>query len=137
MGSSQNSNFFRLPTLQRANISCKKSKFRASASLNPGGFSWNDIVQSFQNGSKRFWLKFGDVVKKETGFDLEDANRKVVEFVEKIKDEANKIGAELERLRTEGVPAFVSWNRWERWKVIYPLFAEKMIFNLFKVASYN
>lgn len=125
MGSSQNSNFFRLPTLQRANISCKKSKFRASASLNPGGFSWNDIVQSFQNGSKRFWLKFGDVVKKETGFDLEDANRKVVEFVEQVRDEGNKSRDEFERFRNVGIPAFVNWNRWERWKVIYLLFTGK------------
>ncbi|XP_028801924.1 ATP-dependent zinc metalloprotease FTSH 12, chloroplastic isoform X1 [Neltuma alba] len=119
LGTYQNSKFFRLTALHGPKISRKKSKLRASASSNPGGtggFPWSDISRSFQNGSKRFWLKFGDAVRNETGFDLEDANRKVVEFTEQVKDEANKSRAELERFRTEGVPAFVHWNRWERWK---------------------
>ncbi|KAF7824391.1 ATP-dependent zinc metalloprotease FTSH 12, chloroplastic isoform X1 [Senna tora] len=120
-GTSQNSNYFRLTTLQRSKIPRRKSKFRALASANPNGangFSWSDISRSFQNGSKRFWLKFGEMVEKETGFDLEDANGKVSQFVGQVRDEVKKSGAELDRFRTEGVPAFVSWNQWERWKDI-------------------
>ena len=57
-------------------------------------------------------------MKKETGFDLEDANVKVGEFVGRAKEGVSKGRGELERFRTELVPEFVSWNRWERWKVI-------------------
>lgn len=120
-GASKNSNYFRLTPLKGSKIPRRKSKFRALAFPNPDGadgFSWSDISRSFQNGSKRFWLKFGEMVKKETGFSLENANGKVAQFVGQVRDGAKKSGAELERFRTQGVPAFVSWNRWERWKVI-------------------
>lgn len=120
-GTSQNSNHFRLTTLKGSKIPRRKSNFRALASANPDGadgFSWSDVSRSFQNGSRRFWLKFGETVKKETDFDLEEANEKVAQFVGQVREEAEKSGAELEKLKTQGVPAFVSWNRWERWKVI-------------------
>ena len=49
---------------------------------------------------------------------MEDANVKVGEFVGRAKEGVNKGWGELEQFRTELVPEFVSWNRWERWKVI-------------------
>ncbi|KAI4323236.1 hypothetical protein L6164_022858 [Bauhinia variegata] len=120
-GTSQYSNLFRLTKPQRSKISRRKPKFRALASANPNGadgFSWSQFSRSFQLGSKRFWLKFGEMVKKETGFDLEDANEKVGEFVEQVRDGLKTSGAEVERFRTQWIPEFISWNRWERWKDI-------------------
>nr|POE95192.1 atp-dependent zinc metalloprotease ftsh 12, chloroplastic [Quercus suber] len=67
---------------------------------------------------------------------LEDANVKVGEFVGRAKEGVSKgqgefVGrakegvskgqGELEQFRTELVPEFVSWNQWERWKVISAL----------------
>ena len=49
---------------------------------------------------------------------LEDANVKVGEFVGRAKEGVSKGRGVLERFRTELVPEFVSWNWWERWKVI-------------------
>ena len=43
---------------------------------------------------------------------------KVGEFVGRAKEGVSKGRGELERFRTELVPKFVSWNRWEHWKVI-------------------
>nr|POE62022.1 atp-dependent zinc metalloprotease ftsh 12, chloroplastic [Quercus suber] len=48
---------------------------------------------------------------------LEDANVKVGEFVGRAKEGVSKGWGELERFRTELVLEFVSWNRWERWKL--------------------
>ena len=55
-------------------------------------------------------MKLAESVKKETGFDLEDANVKVDEFVGRVKEEMSKAGDELEQFRTKFVPKFVSWN---------------------------
>lgn len=62
-------------------------------------------------------MQFGGLVKRETGFDLEDANSKVKEFVGRIAGAAKKGEDGLVRFRTEFCPEFVNWNRWERWKV--------------------
>lgn len=59
----------------------------------------------------------GESVKKETGFDVEAANVKARELVQRVLDELKKGQSELTRLRTEFVPAFVDWNQWENWKV--------------------
>lgn len=82
----------------------------------PDGFSWQSLTRSIRRGSERFWSDFGESVKKETGFDLKEANVTVGEFVGRIGDGLKKGGTELERFRTELLPEFVSWNRWERWK---------------------
>ncbi|KAI9161766.1 hypothetical protein LWI28_020493 [Acer negundo] len=58
----------------------------------------------------------GESVKKETGFDFDEANVKVSELVGRVKGELKKGESELTRFRTELVPAFVEWNRWELWK---------------------
>lgn len=57
-------------------------------------------------------------MKKETGFDLNEAIMKVDELVDRVKDGVKKGDDELTRFRTELLPQFVEWNRWERWKVM-------------------
>ena len=112
---------FKLPKNPRSKNSHHRPNFRVLASASPNGsdgFSWLRLTQSVRRGSERLWSKLGESVKKETGFDLEDANVKVGEFVGRAKEGVSKGRGELERFRTELVPEFVSWNRWERWKVI-------------------
>lgn len=74
----------------------KKPKFHVSASSNPDGSGWT-----------RFSQYFNDSLKKETGFDLKDANVKLSGFVGRVQDSVSKT-------RTE----FLNWNEWQRWKVI-------------------
>ncbi|CAN6684230.1 unnamed protein product [Malus baccata var. baccata] len=110
---------FNLPTKHRPKISRQKPTFRVMASVNsngPDGFSWQSLTRSIRRGSERFWSDFGESVKKETGFDLKEANVTVGAFVGRVGDGLKKGGTELERFRTELLPEFVSWNRWERWK---------------------
>ncbi|XP_027354051.1 ATP-dependent zinc metalloprotease FTSH 12, chloroplastic isoform X2 [Abrus precatorius] len=75
-------------------------KFRTSATAD--GSSW------LQRGSRRFWVKFGEMVKKETGFDLKEG----VSNVDGVSVD------ELRRIGTHSLSQFVDWNRWERWKNI-------------------
>ncbi|KAF5477314.1 hypothetical protein F2P56_003963 [Juglans regia] len=116
---SHSSFLFKLPIKHRLGNSRQRHFFRVLASSNPNGsdgFSWLILTQSVRRGSERFWTKLGESVKKETGFGFEDANVKVGEFVGRVRGGVRKGGAELERFRTELVPEFVNWNRWERWK---------------------
>lgn len=53
-------------------------------------------------------------MKKETRFDLDD----VMVRVDKISGRARDT---LERLNSELRPQFVSWNKWENWKVYFKL----------------
>ena len=57
---------------------------------------------------------------------LADANVKVGEFVVWAKEGVSKGRGELKRFRIELVPEFVSWNRWEHWKVF--LYFETLLF---------
>ncbi|KAL6283152.1 hypothetical protein ACE6H2_014081 [Prunus campanulata] len=112
---------FNLPTKHRPKTSREKPTFRVMGSANSNGsdgFSWGSLTQSIRRGSERFWSNFGESVKKETGFDLKDANVKVGEYVGRVEGGLKKGRTELERFKTELVPEFVSWNRWERWKDI-------------------
>ncbi|GLT31963.1 hypothetical protein SLA2020_066600 [Shorea laevis] len=108
--------FFQLPTKSRPKICRKRLTFRASSSGNSNGFSWQRLAWSLRVGSERFWSNIGESVKKETGFDLDEANVKVSEFGRSVKEVVKKGEGEFARFRTELVPEFVSWNRWERWK---------------------
>ena len=104
----------KLPKNPRSKNSHHRPNFRVLASANPNGsdgFSWLRLTHSVRRGSERLWSKLGESVKKETGFDLEDANVKVGEFVGRAKEGVSKGRGELERFRTELVPEFVSWNR--------------------------
>lgn len=57
-------------------------------------------------------------MKKETGFDVEEAGAKARELAGKVMERVMMYDDEITRLRTELLPAFLQWNRWERWKVI-------------------
>lgn len=56
-------------------------------------------------------------MKKETGFDVEDAKVRASEFANNANDSAMKGQAQLDRFRFELFPEFIEWNRWELWKV--------------------
>ncbi|KAK1589407.1 hypothetical protein Q3G72_033695 [Acer saccharum] len=100
----------------RPRISRQRPVFRVCSSANPDGFSWQSLRRSVRVGSERLWSKMGESVKKETGFDFDEANVKVSELVGRVKGELKKGESELTRFRTELVPAIVEWNRWELWK---------------------
>ncbi|KAG2396909.1 ATP-dependent zinc metalloprotease FTSH 12 [Vigna angularis] len=85
----------------------RKLRFRVSATAEPDGASWS---QSLRRGSQRFWINFGEMVKKETGLDFQNSSVKNVAEV--------MSGDELRRFGTQWVSRFVDWNRWERWKNI-------------------
>ncbi|GAY42487.1 hypothetical protein CUMW_067240 [Citrus unshiu] len=111
--------FLQIPTKHRPRISRQKPVFRVYSSANsnvPGGFSWQRLARSVLVGSERFSSKLGESVKKETGFDLNEAIMKVDELVDRVKDGVKKGDDELTRFRTELLPQFVEWNRWERWQ---------------------
>ncbi|KAI8011682.1 hypothetical protein LOK49_LG06G00056 [Camellia lanceoleosa] len=120
----QNLLFFRpfspLPSNYRPKLSRQKQLFpRAFASSNPngpGGFSWLSLSQSIRRGSERFLSKFGDSVKKETGFDLEDVNVRASGLVDRIQEVAKNGETEFNRFWSELVPEFINWNKWDRWK---------------------
>ncbi|KAK1387918.1 ATP-dependent zinc metalloprotease FTSH 12, chloroplastic [Heracleum sosnowskyi] len=60
-----------------------------------------------RRGSNRFFDKFRESVKKQTGFDVEVFGR------------AKEVGqAEFDSFRTRVLPHFIHWNRWDRWKDI-------------------
>ncbi|XP_059661736.1 ATP-dependent zinc metalloprotease FTSH 12, chloroplastic [Cornus florida] len=99
----------------------KRPTIRAFASANPNGpegFSWQSLSRSIRSGSERFLSRFGELVKRETGFDLEDANVRVSGFVGRARDFAKKGESELNRFRSELLPEFINWNKWDRWKDI-------------------
>lgn len=88
-----------------------------SSSNEPQGFSWQRLSQSISRGSQRFFEKLGDSLKKETRFNLDDVMGRVDELSGRARDPARKARDTLERLNSELRPQFVSWNKWENWKV--------------------
>lgn len=104
--------FYQLPTRRRLKIRA------SSSSANPSG-SGSNAFSWLRLGSQKFWSKFGESVKKETGFDLDEANVKVGQLVGRVNQGLRKGEGEFNRLRTELLPEFVSWNRWDRWKVSF------------------
>ncbi|CAN1263186.1 ATP-dependent zinc metalloprotease FTSH 12, chloroplastic [Linum perenne] len=62
------------------------------------GMFWRNLSQSFRLVSERFYVKFKESVKKETGVDF------------------SKGEAEFTRFKTDLLPKFLDWNRLERWK---------------------
>lgn len=116
---SQSPILFKLPRSHRLKKSSQRPILRVLASADPNGsdsFSWQSLTRSVRRGSERFWSKLSETVGKETGFDLEDANVKVGELAGRVREGMGKGRDNLERLRTDLVPAFLNWNRWERWK---------------------
>ncbi|XP_022149642.1 ATP-dependent zinc metalloprotease FTSH 12, chloroplastic [Momordica charantia] len=116
---SQNVVLFTLPAKRRAKCSRQRTKFRVLGSADSNGadgFPWRSFTRSVRRGSEKFWLNFGESMRKETGFDLKHADVKLVEFFGRANERLENLGAEVERFKTEILPEFASWNRWERWK---------------------
>ncbi|KAL0306099.1 UNVERIFIED_CONTAM: ATP-dependent zinc metalloprotease FTSH 12, chloroplastic [Sesamum radiatum] len=90
----------------------------ASSSSGPEGFSWLRLSQSIRRGSQRFFENLGESLKKETGFNLEDAMARVDEISGRACDSVRKAQDAVERVNSELLPQFVSWNKWERWKAV-------------------
>lgn len=113
--------FFKLPKKYGPKYSHQKPLFRVQAARNSngsGGFSWSSLVRSVQRGSFQFWTNFTDSMKEDTGFDIEDVNEKVGEFIGRVREGVKMNRNKLESFKNDALPEFVSWNRWECWKVI-------------------
>ncbi|XP_016476221.1 ATP-dependent zinc metalloprotease FTSH 12, chloroplastic [Nicotiana tabacum] len=121
--------FLRLPFKCRRKL--KRPTFSASSTANtnnnnnnnnnnynPEGFSWLRLSQSIRRGSERFVKQLGDSVKKETGFDFDDAKNTVAEFSGRAVDSAKKGQIQLQRFKSELFPEFLNWNKFESWKDI-------------------
>ncbi|KAK4746081.1 hypothetical protein SAY87_012393 [Trapa incisa] len=109
----------RPPSYHRAGIPRRRRRtfrFRARSSSSPEWSDWQRLSQSIQRGSQRFLSKCGESLKKDTGYDVEEAGAKARELVGKVMERVRVDDEELTRLRTELVPAFLQWNRWGRWK---------------------
>ncbi|XP_045803067.1 ATP-dependent zinc metalloprotease FTSH 12, chloroplastic-like [Trifolium pratense] len=104
----QNPNFF---TLTPSFSNRRKLKLRASSTADPNGADGSSWSQSLERASKRFLVKFGDMVKKEIGVDLGDGVVKAGEFVDGVK---KNVGSEFQTL---SLSEFVEWNRFEHLKV--------------------
>ncbi|KAH0454294.1 hypothetical protein IEQ34_016218 [Dendrobium chrysotoxum] len=90
--------------------------FRATAFGNEDGsgdFWWDRVARSVKVGSERFWSKFAESLKKETGFDS-DAGKLVGGVVEAVNEGRKAV----DWFRLEMLPAFVDWNRWKNWKEV-------------------
>ncbi|KAL3851024.1 hypothetical protein ACJIZ3_012906 [Penstemon smallii] len=85
----------------------------SSSSSGPEGFSWVRLSQSIGRGSNRFFQNLGESLKKETGFSLEDAKLRLEDVSVRARDSAR---SEFERVKSELLPQFISWNKLERWK---------------------
>ncbi|KAJ0256660.1 ATP-dependent zinc metalloprotease FTSH 12 [Hirschfeldia incana] len=99
-------------------VYASESSNGSSSNNGGGGFSWLRLTQTLRVGVERIGEKIGESVKKETGFDPEEAGARVDEYVGRVKDSVMKGQGELTRFRTETVPSFIDWNKWEHWKDI-------------------
>ncbi|MCD7454691.1 ATP-dependent zinc metalloprotease FTSH 12, chloroplastic [Datura stramonium] len=113
---------FSLPFKCRRSFSRqRRPTFLASSSNSknsPEGFSWLQLSQSIRRGSERFLNQLGDSLKKETGFDFEDAKVKVAELSGRAVDLAKNGQIQLQRFQFELFPEFLNWNKFESWKDI-------------------
>lgn len=105
----------------RPNLLSRKTQpiFRVYASVNPNGSEgspWLRLSQAIRRGSERFVEKFGESVKKETGFDLEGVNVEVKGFAGRVREVAKMGQTEFESFKTQLLPEFIDWNKWDRWK---------------------
>ncbi|KAH6787857.1 FTSH protease 12 [Perilla frutescens var. hirtella] len=87
----------------------------SSSSSGPEGFSWLQLSQFIRRGSQRFFENLGESVKKETGFNF---NVRIDEFSGRARNSARNVQKKLERVNSELLPQFFSWNKWESWKDI-------------------
>lgn len=85
--------------------------FRVHSSADQNDSPWLRLSDSIRRGSNRFSQKFGDSLKKETGFDVDVVNARAKEL-------ANKAHTQFDEFRTLVLPHFIQWNKWDRWKDI-------------------
>ncbi|KAJ6808722.1 ATP-dependent zinc metalloprotease FTSH 12, chloroplastic [Iris pallida] len=106
---------YRSRSSSRRARSSKRAAPRAAASApggpgdGTGGFSWERVSRSLRRGSERVFGRFAEELKRETGLDLDGAGLEAGRLVGRGK-------AAVDRFRSETVPGFVEWNRWEYWK---------------------
>ncbi|CAN4096890.1 unnamed protein product [Withania somnifera] len=96
-------------------IHLSSKPFFSVSNNSPEGFSWLQLSQSIRRGSERFFNQLGDSVKKETGFEFEDAKLKVAEFSGRAVDSGQIL---VQRFHSELLPEFLNWNKFESWKDI-------------------
>lgn len=90
--------------------------FRASSSsATPNGSTW---LQRLSQSVLRDWEHLLDNLKKETGFDLDDANVKVSGFVQGATHSLTNCQTHFHRFTTHSFPSFLDWHKWDRWKDI-------------------
>ncbi|KAL3627120.1 ATP-dependent zinc metalloprotease FTSH 12, chloroplastic [Castilleja foliolosa] len=106
------------PKLSRQKRSIISASSSSSSSNGPQGFSWPHLLQNIRRGSQRFFENLGESVKNETGINLDDVKDKLEELSGEARYSARKAKDKLERVNSELLPQFVSWNKWERWKDI-------------------
>ncbi|XXG69002.1 hypothetical protein AAC387_Pa06g1970 [Persea americana] len=107
------------PKHNQKRLKHKRLVFRASASGDPNGsdaFSWPSVSRSIRRGSERALSNLSESLKRATGLDLEPANRNISGLVDGFWDAVRKEESAFNRFRFELFPAFVDWNRLERWK---------------------
>lgn len=75
-------------------------------------------MDSIRRGSGRFLTKFGEDVKKETGIDFEDTQKRISGLSGWVQGAAKECEDGFNFFRFELVPEFISWNKWENWKDI-------------------
>lgn len=106
--------------LLRPNYRPNRPIFRVHSSADQSGSEdspWLRLSESILRGSNTFFKKFGESVKKETGFDVDVVNSQVFGFFGRAKEVANEGQAEFNSFRTRVLPQFIEWNKWDRWKV--------------------
>lgn len=75
-------------------------------------------MESIRRGSGRFFTKFGEAVRKETGVDFEDAQKRVSGLSGRARVAAKGFEDGFNHFRFELVPEFINWNKLENWKDI-------------------
>lgn len=114
---------FSLPLPRRRTRCRRRIAVRASSSDGSDDFSWRKFSLSVQHGSERALSNLREILKKETGFDVEGVGQQSTKVFNIVQDVARKSGDALVRFRMEKVPSLVDWNKWENWKVFFLAFS--------------
>ncbi|KAM0951718.1 putative peptidase M41, AAA+ ATPase domain, ATPase, AAA-type, core, AAA ATPase, AAA+ lid [Dioscorea sansibarensis] len=103
--------------LPRRRTRCRRrTAVRASSSDGSDDFSWRKFSLSVQRGSERALSNLREILKRETGLDVEGVGQQSTKVFNIVQDVARKCGDALVRFRMEKVPSLVDWNKWENWK---------------------
>lgn len=75
-------------------------------------------------------------MKQETGFDFKDVKVKVGEFSGRAVDSAKNGQVLLQRFQSELFPEFLNWNKFESWKVNFPISYLSYLYNFVLTLSF-